>query len=102
MEERAVESVEHKVDRAWYEDVCRDTQKNKERVRQREAARLREELIHKIHFNSQIGQNTCTLTPSLHLDVDKEVLEPFKNAGFKVKDNDTDIGFYYIISWGEE
>lgn len=102
MEKRAVESVEHKVDSDWYEEVCRDTQKNKKRVKQQAVTRFKEELISKILYDSHIGNNNCTVFPSLCPDADREVLEEFKAAGFEVKSRNNDNGFYYIVSWGEE
>lgn len=102
MEEQAKKPVEFKVNRDWYEEVCRDTQKNKENIRQREAARLKEEAIRKILSDSSMGYNSCPVSSSLCFDVDEEVLEEFKDAGFKVESRNNDIGHYYIISWGEE
>lgn len=104
MEEQAKKPVEFKVNRDWYEEVCRDTQKNKENIRQQQAAIFKEELIRKILLHSYIGDNSCKckVFPSLCPDADSEVLEEFKAAGFKVKSRNNDIGLYYIISWGEE
>lgn len=74
MEEQAKRPVEFKVERDWYEEVCRDTQKNKENIRQREAARLKEEAIRQILSDSRMGNNSCPVSSSLCFDVDEEVL----------------------------
>lgn len=102
MEKRAVESVEHKVDSDWYEEVCRETQKNKENIKQWETERFKERAIRKILCDSRIGYNSCTVFPSLYPEADREVLEEFKAAGFKVESTNNDNCFYYIVSWGEE
>lgn len=102
MEEQAKRPVEFKVDRDWYEEVCRDTQKNKENIKQQAAARYKEKLTREILDHSRIGDNGFTVPSSLYLDVDREVLEEFKAAGFKVESTNIDFGLYYIISWGEE
>ena len=102
MEEQAKKPVEFKVNRDWYEEVCRETQKNKEDIKQQEAARFKEEAIRKILYYSRIGDNSCTVPSSLCPDANKDVLEEFKAAGFKVRSRNNDLRFYYIISWGEE
>ena len=102
MEEHAKKPVEFKVNRDWYEEVCRDTQKNKKKVKQQQAAIFKEELIRKILLHSYIGDNSCKVFPSLCSDADREVLEEFKAAGFKVESTNNDNCFYYIVSWGEE
>ena len=102
MEEQAKKPVEFKMNRDWYEEVCRDTQKNKKNIKQREVAKFKEKLIRKILFNSRIGNNSCMVPSSRCLDVNEEVLEEFEAAGFKVKSRNNDLGLYYIISWGEE
>lgn len=98
MEEEAKESVEFKVDRNWYEQICRSTERNSVRAKRKAVERLREALIEKINFNSSIGQESHTFK-TLNRDVAEEVLEEFKAAGFKVEEC---WDFLYTISWGKE